>query len=66
MWVDAITTFDKLVKEETPLDKLMVISRTINIIREIFGIVSISSGKNIGGVDDEYPVLLYVISKSLS
>ena len=32
LWLDAICTFDKFSKEETPVDKLQVISRTLRII----------------------------------
>jgi len=32
LWLDAICTFDKFSKEETPVDKLLVVSRTIRIL----------------------------------
>jgi hypothetical protein len=32
LWLDAICTFDKFSKEETPVEKLMVIARTIRIL----------------------------------
>jgi hypothetical protein len=66
LWLDAICTFDKLIKEETPVDKLMVIARTINIINEVFRIVSVSNNTFIGSADDELSVLIYVISKSMT
>ena len=36
LWLDAICTFDKFSKEETPVDKLQVISRTLRIISQVF------------------------------
>jgi hypothetical protein len=36
LWLDAICTFDKFSKEETPVDKLQVISRTLRIVSQVF------------------------------
>lgn len=65
LWLDAICTFDKFSKEETPVDKLMVISRTLNILQQVFHMASISADAQ-ASADDELPMLIYVISKSLS
>jgi hypothetical protein len=65
LWLDAICTFDKFSKEETPVDKLMVISRTLNILQQVFHMASISADAH-ASADDELPMLIYVISKSLS
>jgi hypothetical protein len=44
----------------------MVIARTINIINEVFRIVSVSNNIFIGSADDELSALIYVISKSMT
>lgn len=40
LWLDAICTFDKFSKEETPVEKLMVIARTVRILNQIFHMAS--------------------------
>jgi hypothetical protein len=44
LWIDAISTFDKLTKEETPLDKLRVILRTVRICSSVFEMASLKPG----------------------
>jgi hypothetical protein len=64
LWLDAICTFDKFSKEETPVEKLMVIARTIRILHQIFHMAR-SKGQG-ATADDEYAMLTYVVSKSIS
>ena len=65
LWQDAICTFDKFSKEETPVDKLMVIARTMRILNQIFNMASIKEGKQ-AAAEEEYNMLTYVVSKSIS
>lgn len=65
LWVDAICTFDKFSKEETPVDKLSVIARTMRILSLVYNMAFTKEGKNVSA-DDEYCLLIYVVSKSIS
>lgn len=65
LWLDAICTFDKFSKEETPVDKLSVIARTIRILSQIFNMACTKEGCQ-ATADDEYAMLTYVVSKSIS
>ena len=63
--MDAICTFDKFSKEETPVDKLQVISRTLRIISQVFHMACIKDNAQ-AAAEDELPMLIYVVSKSIS
>ena len=65
LWLDAICTFDKFSKEETPVDKLQVISRTLRIISQVFHMASTKDDSQ-ATAEDELPMMLYVVSKSIS
>jgi hypothetical protein len=65
LWIDAISTFDKLSKEETPMEKLNVILRTYTIISEVFHMASLKEGRQMD-VEIEIPMMTYVISRSIS
>lgn len=65
LWLDAICTFDKFSKEETPVDKLNVIARTLRILAQVFHMASTRDDGQ-ATAEDEIPMLIYVVSKSIS
>ena len=65
LWLDAICTFDKFSKEETPVDKLNVIARTLRILAQVFHMACQKDDAQ-ATADDEIPMLIYVVSKSIS
>lgn len=65
LWLDAICTFDKFSKEETPVDKLNVIARTLRILSQVYNMACAKEGQQ-ATADDEYGMLTYVVSKSIS
>lgn len=65
MWIDAIATFDKFCKEETPMEKLHVLLRTIRICSSIFEMASLKADEMMTA-DDELMMMTYVVSRSTS
>ena len=65
LWQDAIGTFDKFCKEETPVEKLNVIARTLRILSQVFHMACAKDGAQ-ATAEDEIPMLTYVVSKSIS
>lgn len=65
LWRDAICTFDKFSKEETPNDKLDIVMRTIRICSHVYHMASIKEGREMT-FDEEIQMLTYVITKSTS
>lgn len=65
LWIDAISSFDKLSKEETPMEKLNVIMRTQMICSEVYHMASLKENREMTA-DDEPLMVTYVVSRSIS
>lgn len=44
LWVEAISAFDMFCKEETPMEKLNVLLRTLRICSAVFEMATIKDG----------------------
>jgi len=65
LWEDAINIFDQFIKEETPLDKLQVVLRTMKICSHIYHMASVKDNREMT-FDEEMSMMTYIVSKSIS
>ncbi|CDW80527.1 UNKNOWN [Stylonychia lemnae] len=65
LWIDAISAFDKFSKEETPMEKLQVVLRTVQICSQVYHMANIKDNKEMT-FDEEINMLTYVVYKSIS
>lgn len=65
LWADAIASFDKFGKEETPFEKLSVVLRTVRICSHIYHMGCVKDNKEMS-FDEEINMVTYVVSRSVS